>query len=83
MLRGFLAGLAAQLAPEDGEGWLILSDLAEHLNCVRGTSCWTGSTLQGSSSPAARTPVPSTRVRPILPTRCTLPARRRSPRCGG
>ena len=30
MLRGFLAGLAAHLAP-GGEGWLILSDLAEHL----------------------------------------------------
>lgn len=30
MLRGFLAGLAAHLAPS-GEGWLILSDLAEHL----------------------------------------------------
>ena len=30
MLRGFLAGLAAHLAV-DGEGWLILSDLAEHL----------------------------------------------------
>ena len=30
MLRGFLAGLADHLAPE-GEGWLILSDLAEHL----------------------------------------------------
>jgi SAM-dependent methyltransferase len=30
MLRGFLAGLAAHLA-KDGEGWLILSDLAEHL----------------------------------------------------
>jgi SAM-dependent methyltransferase len=30
MLRGFLAGLAAHLAPQ-GEGWLILSDLAEHL----------------------------------------------------
>jgi len=30
MLRGFLAGLAAHLEP-DGEGWLILSDLAEHL----------------------------------------------------
>ncbi len=30
MLRGFLAGLAAHLAPH-GEGWLILSDLAEHL----------------------------------------------------
>jgi methylase of polypeptide subunit release factors len=30
MLRGFLAGLAAHLAP-GGEGWLIMSDLAEHL----------------------------------------------------
>jgi len=30
MLRGFLGGLAAHLC-EGGEGWLILSDLAEHL----------------------------------------------------
>jgi len=30
MLRSFLAGLAAHLEP-GGEGWLILSDLAEHL----------------------------------------------------
>lgn len=30
MLRGFLAGLRTHLTP-DGEGWLILSDLAEHL----------------------------------------------------
>ena len=30
MLRGFLDGLAAHLRP-GGEGWLILSDLAEHL----------------------------------------------------
>src|SRR5207253_7923858 len=30
MLRGFLAGLAAHLVPQ-GEGWLVLSDLAEHL----------------------------------------------------
>ncbi|MDR0777217.1 MAG: class I SAM-dependent methyltransferase [Azonexus sp.] len=30
MLRGFLSGLAAHLAP-GGEGWLIISDLAEHL----------------------------------------------------
>ncbi len=30
MLRGFLAGLAAHLC-DGGEGWLILSDLAEHL----------------------------------------------------
>ena len=31
MLRGFLGGLAAHLEP-GGEGWLILSDLAEHLD---------------------------------------------------
>jgi hypothetical protein len=30
MLRGFLAKLPEHLAP-GGEGWLILSDLAEHL----------------------------------------------------
>lgn len=30
MLRGFLAGLAEHLSP-GGQGWLILSDLAEHL----------------------------------------------------
>lgn len=30
MLRGFLQGLSAHLVP-GGEGWLILSDLAEHL----------------------------------------------------
>lgn len=30
MLKGFLAGLSAHLLP-GGEGWLILSDLAEHL----------------------------------------------------
>lgn len=30
MLKGFLNGLAAHLAP-GGEGWLILSDIAEHL----------------------------------------------------
>jgi len=31
MLRGFLTGLKAHLSP-GGEGWLILSDLAEHLS---------------------------------------------------
>ncbi len=30
MLKGFLTGLAAHLAPQ-GEGWLVISDLAEHL----------------------------------------------------
>jgi hypothetical protein len=30
LLRSFLAGLSAHLRP-GGEGWLIMSDLAEHL----------------------------------------------------
>lgn len=30
MLRGFISGLAAHLEPK-GEGWLVLSDIAEHL----------------------------------------------------
>jgi methylase of polypeptide subunit release factors len=30
MLRGFLSGLAAHLTP-GGEGWLVISDIAEHL----------------------------------------------------
>jgi hypothetical protein len=30
MLKGFLSGLRAHLSP-DGEGWLIMSDLAERL----------------------------------------------------
>lgn len=34
MLRGFLSGLATHLSP-GGEGWLILSDLAEHLGLRR------------------------------------------------
>lgn len=34
MLKGFLQGLAAHLTP-GGEGWLILSDLAEHLGLRR------------------------------------------------
>jgi hypothetical protein len=34
MLLGFIKGLAAHLAP-GGEGWLILSDFAEHLGLRR------------------------------------------------
>jgi SAM-dependent methyltransferase len=34
MLRGYLSGLSAHLLP-GGEGWLILSDLAEHLGLRR------------------------------------------------
>jgi methylase of polypeptide subunit release factors len=34
MLRGFLRGLADHLTP-GGQGWLVLSDLAEHLGLRR------------------------------------------------
>ncbi|RZQ59754.1 methyltransferase [Amycolatopsis suaedae] len=40
MLRGFLAGLAGHLEP-DGEGWLIMSDLAERVG-LRGRDELTG-----------------------------------------
>ena len=46
MLRGFLGGLAAHLAP-GGEGWLVLSDLAEHLGLRTRTTCWPRSTRPG------------------------------------
>ncbi|MEG0140075.1 MAG: class I SAM-dependent methyltransferase [Comamonas sp.] len=41
MLRGFVQGLAAHLQP-GGEGWLILSDLAEHLKLRKREEllCW-------------------------------------------
>ncbi len=39
MLRGFLAGVAAHLE-EQGEAWLILSDLAEHLGLRSAAELW-------------------------------------------
>lgn len=39
MLRGFLAGVAAHLT-ENGEAWLILSDLAEHLGLRNSAELW-------------------------------------------
>ncbi|MDO8653444.1 MAG: class I SAM-dependent methyltransferase [Undibacterium sp.] len=39
MLRGFLAGVAAHLE-ENGEAWLILSDLAEHLGLRSAAELW-------------------------------------------
>lgn len=39
MLRGFLAGVAAHLT-ENGEAWLILSDLAEHLGLRSSAELW-------------------------------------------
>jgi methylase of polypeptide subunit release factors len=39
MLRGFLAGVAAHLEPQ-GEAWLILSDIAEHLGLRTNAELW-------------------------------------------
>jgi methylase of polypeptide subunit release factors len=52
MLRAFLAGLATHLAP-GGEGWLILSDLAEHLG-LRSRDELLGWIAQGGLRVAAR-----------------------------
>jgi len=60
MLRGFLAGLAAHLAP-GGEGWLILSDLAEHLGLR------TRAELTEAIDAASLRVVGRTDVRPVHP----------------
>jgi hypothetical protein len=46
MLRGFLQALPRHLTP-GGEGWLILSDLAEHLVFEPARSCWRNSRPRG------------------------------------
>jgi methylase of polypeptide subunit release factors len=60
MLRGFLDGLCAQLAP-GGEGWLILSDLAEHLGLR------TRSQLQGAFEAAGLAVLERIDTRPTHP----------------
>jgi len=60
MLRAFLAGLAAHLVPT-GEGWLILSDLAEHLGLR------TRDELMAAIDAAALRIVDRTDVRPVHP----------------
>lgn len=60
MLRGFLNGLAEHLEPQ-GEGWLILSDLAEHLGLR------TRSELQELIDQAGLTVLGRRDVRPIHP----------------
>jgi SAM-dependent methyltransferase len=60
MLRGFLAGLAEHLVP-GGEGWLILSDLAEHLGLR------TRDELRAAIDAAALRVVDRTDVRPVHP----------------
>jgi hypothetical protein len=73
MLQGFIAGLAAHLAP-GGEGWLILSDLAEHLGlrsrrvagglCRAGLRRWRGGLTRDRSIRA-----PPTRAMRFMPAR--------------
>jgi len=60
MLRGFLAGLAGHLVP-DGEGWLIMSDIAEHLGLR------TRAELVAAIDAAALRVVDRTDVRPTHP----------------
>jgi methylase of polypeptide subunit release factors len=60
MLRGFLAGLAAHLLPA-AEGWLILSDLAEHLGLR------TRDELMAMIDAAGLRVVDRTDVRPVHP----------------
>ena len=60
MLKGFLAGLAAHLVP-GGEGWLILSDLAEHLGLR------TRAELMGAIDASSLRVAGSREVRPVHP----------------
>jgi SAM-dependent methyltransferase len=60
MLRGFLAGLAEHLLP-GGEGWLIMSDLAEHLGLRAPDE------LQGLFAAAGLRVVARSQVRPRHP----------------
>jgi methylase of polypeptide subunit release factors len=60
MLKGFLGGLGAHLVP-DGEGWLILSDLAEHLGLR------TRAELLAAIDAAALRVVGRTDVQPVHP----------------
>ncbi len=76
MLRGFLAGLAAHLTP-GGEGWLILSDLAEHLGLR------TRDELLGSRYLAVPGCGHATQRLPIPATHCMRPVPPKSLPCGG
>ena len=60
MLRGFLGGLGQHLEP-GGEGWLVLSDLAEHLGLR------TRAELLGSIEAVGLTVIARSDVRPVHP----------------
>ena len=76
MLRGFLGGLAAHLEP-GGEGWLILSDLAEHLGLRPRRSCWPHFAPRGCGWWIAVTYGRGTRASRTRPTPCMRRAPRR------
>ncbi len=78
MLRGFLAGLADHLAP-GGEGWLILSDLAEHLGLRprEQLQCWSGSRPVACAWCSGTTCARATARRRMRPTRCMPRGRRK------
>lgn len=60
MLRGFLSGLAAHLEP-GGEGWLVMSDIAEHLGLR------TRAELLAAMDEAGLTVIGRTERRPVHP----------------
>ena len=73
MLRGFLAGLMAHLAP-GGEGWLILSDFAEHLGLrapdeLAGLIAAAGLKVVGRLDARPRHPKAMDRSDPLYPAR--------------
>ena len=81
MLRGFLDGLAAHLTP-GGEGWLILSDLAEHLG-LRSRDDLLDMIARAGLRAVDRIDTRPRRAPPTHPIRCTRRARAKSPRSGG
>lgn len=66
MLRGFLGGLAAHLEP-GGEGWLLLSDLAEHLG-LRSRAALFGFIDEAGLDVASRTDIRPSHPRAADPT---------------
>jgi SAM-dependent methyltransferase len=81
MLRGFLNGLAAHLTP-DGQGWLILSDFAEHLGLRTRDELLGWIDAAGLRCLAALTSARATRRPPMPTTRSSPRARPRLRRCG-
>ncbi|MFD9738870.1 methyltransferase [Umezawaea sp. NPDC059074] len=79
MLRGFLAGLGDHLA-ENGEAWLILSDLAERLGLRAPAELPTLIAEAGLTVTARHTTLPRHRLRPDDPF--AAHRARRSPPCG-